>query len=544
MEYKRAFHSCKSGFRLEGPIVRNCLRSSEWEYPAPNCVAIKCEPIVAPENGYVSISKTSLGERASYVCDEGYHLIGLQVRTCLQNGTWTSQTPECLSNNQCYSLSIENSVITYGKESGLFDRQQLSYPVGTFAEVYCTNNTTMNGEMVLNCLENGSWDITPPICSTLNSVVRIDDDYFDFTTKTDQIPRDSVFNKTLEGIIFKISDSPNHPDREFWQHLKEYLFYGCNSTNSPRVSHFCDESIKNLTDLLNFNSSGVQVQRIDDNFYESLQYAVIMQNIHRVKLTADSLLEFILYGNGNRTIINESDNERSYRMILCFYIDAILLEDQLKINHSITIRNKQIQLFVEYLAMSIYDGYVLKQDSYNLENFNIFLNPSDKKLFTNFEIRQCNPMDLPKTVQFIKSNENGQSDDDKYEIGTIVNYYCDNGHKLIGDSLTECGSNGIWSNLNVSCKKLNECDQLPRPTNFVLKNIKEFHEIGDRIQIQCKIGYSIYGNTFIECLSTGKWSKISARCSSKYFLLYFLYHKFSALDSTEQNKPERCFVLK
>lgn len=33
----RAFHYCSAGYRLVGPSIRKCLRTSKWSLPAPYC---------------------------------------------------------------------------------------------------------------------------------------------------------------------------------------------------------------------------------------------------------------------------------------------------------------------------------------------------------------------------------------------------------------------------------------------------------------------------------------------------------------------------
>lgn len=43
------------------------------------------------------MEKTSSGEVAKYACNENYNLIGLSIRTCQTNGTWSGLQPECIS---------------------------------------------------------------------------------------------------------------------------------------------------------------------------------------------------------------------------------------------------------------------------------------------------------------------------------------------------------------------------------------------------------------------------------------------------------------
>ena len=54
-----------------------------------------CGPLRQPENGDVRISSTTFGSSARYSCFPGYNLIGLIVRVCQIDGTWSGQEPTC-----------------------------------------------------------------------------------------------------------------------------------------------------------------------------------------------------------------------------------------------------------------------------------------------------------------------------------------------------------------------------------------------------------------------------------------------------------------
>lgn len=62
-------------------------------------VAVICEPLVAPLNGFVTFSSTSAqrpGDKATYSCREGFILNGGdRVRVCQQDMTYTGSAPSC-----------------------------------------------------------------------------------------------------------------------------------------------------------------------------------------------------------------------------------------------------------------------------------------------------------------------------------------------------------------------------------------------------------------------------------------------------------------
>ncbi|XP_072025238.1 uncharacterized protein [Amphiura filiformis] len=56
---------------------------------------ILCSSLTSPTNGNVFITRTSVGGLATYFCDEGYMLMGMERRVCQQTGQWFGRMPSC-----------------------------------------------------------------------------------------------------------------------------------------------------------------------------------------------------------------------------------------------------------------------------------------------------------------------------------------------------------------------------------------------------------------------------------------------------------------
>ena len=50
---------------------------------------------MAPANGNVGAASTTFGSLAVYSCNDGYELVGSNMRECQANGTWSGVTPSC-----------------------------------------------------------------------------------------------------------------------------------------------------------------------------------------------------------------------------------------------------------------------------------------------------------------------------------------------------------------------------------------------------------------------------------------------------------------
>ena len=54
-----------------------------------------CPTLSNPSNGRVDQQGNRPGDRATYVCNSGYELVGNTVRTCQNNGQWSGNKPIC-----------------------------------------------------------------------------------------------------------------------------------------------------------------------------------------------------------------------------------------------------------------------------------------------------------------------------------------------------------------------------------------------------------------------------------------------------------------
>ncbi len=58
-------------------------------------LAIMCPSLSNPSNGIVSFNDLSIFSVATYSCNKGFFLVGLQVRECKTTGLWSEQEPVC-----------------------------------------------------------------------------------------------------------------------------------------------------------------------------------------------------------------------------------------------------------------------------------------------------------------------------------------------------------------------------------------------------------------------------------------------------------------
>ena len=57
--------------------------------------AILCPNLRDPDNGQVTVTGRTPTSTATYVCDSGYLLDGVETRVCQNNGRWSGRPPVC-----------------------------------------------------------------------------------------------------------------------------------------------------------------------------------------------------------------------------------------------------------------------------------------------------------------------------------------------------------------------------------------------------------------------------------------------------------------
>uniref|UniRef100_A0A336N0U6 CSON012493 protein n=1 Tax=Culicoides sonorensis TaxID=179676 RepID=A0A336N0U6_CULSO len=258
-------------------------------------------------------------------------MLGDSVRVCQLNGKWSGTNPECVSKHFCSPIDIpENSTVIYATEKGTIKATNVTqYRTGTLAEIQCNEETHPDGDNLITCLNDGTWDNPPPKCIPDKITVEV--------IETEEIIL--VTEPTTETILQSTTLQFNRklvPDKAFWKSLHSYLFFGCNyEHNTGKRSSLCDKYPTNLTDLKNIGADHISAalentdQRLIDLFDNTLA-SINFQNID-----IGTLFEYILYQNETSDEDKFDKNmENSFRLTLCFYIN-MLWNDKFNIVNSI-----------------------------------------------------------------------------------------------------------------------------------------------------------------------------------------------------------------
>ncbi|XP_044746690.1 complement factor H isoform X3 [Coccinella septempunctata] len=137
---------CKSKKKkclCDGACGMSCIKPDR-ECPEPEGI----------QYGSVQAGGKLFGSRATYTCQHGYHVVGLQSRTCQGDGQWAGSAPACKQNIYC--LSPPN--IDHARHNAL--PEQTTFDLDSTLQYYCHTGYVTNGFPRAKCLAidgQASW---------------------------------------------------------------------------------------------------------------------------------------------------------------------------------------------------------------------------------------------------------------------------------------------------------------------------------------------------------------------------------------------------
>lgn len=148
---------CEDGFSLVGIPEAVCLDSGSWNGPFPNCVLVDCGEPKPVNNGSVVFDLTSYGSNAVHKCNLGYTpgISSLEdaVGICSSDGAWEAPDLVCLPVQCPRNLSINHGDLIVNMST-----------YGGDAYLKCEDRfMARNGVTTSKCDAMGLW--FPPVMS-------------------------------------------------------------------------------------------------------------------------------------------------------------------------------------------------------------------------------------------------------------------------------------------------------------------------------------------------------------------------------------------
>lgn len=164
-------YSCPLG-KYPSPAWRECQSNGQWQTPRASslptlrssrlakavCKPVRCPAPTSFENGiYIPrLGSYPVGGNLSFECEHGFTLRGSPVRYCRPNGVWDGETAVCDNGaSHCSNPGISVGTMRTGSSFDLGDK--VSYRCSS-------TNLVLTGSVERECLSNGVWSGSEPIC--------------------------------------------------------------------------------------------------------------------------------------------------------------------------------------------------------------------------------------------------------------------------------------------------------------------------------------------------------------------------------------------
>lgn len=143
-----ALYSCDPNFELDGVSRRLCLENGTWSSDSPACREIQCKDPDALEGVTFKVSTRSVGGVAQYSCPRGHNMHGNSTRICLKKGVWSGSAPTCTGTPFWFDLLMVTTLVIVVavdcKHPGNIQN----------GRVIVMNGTTYNSAIEYHCVPN------------------------------------------------------------------------------------------------------------------------------------------------------------------------------------------------------------------------------------------------------------------------------------------------------------------------------------------------------------------------------------------------------
>lgn len=409
--------------------------------------------------------------------------------------------------------------------------------MGTYIEIQCINDTVPVGENFLTCTESGAWDFPAPQCAKEDA--NLERKLIETTARRTPLPT------TMSSRFADVE----MPDKEFWMNLRRFFYYGCSATiEKNKRSELCEQLTmpNNFTDLTNYETpDSDDFKNMDFKLVSYLKKAASLTANQSIsdKLNFENLFGFIIYGNLTQRQVSLADLkqsssiETSIRLVLCFYIDTILLDSDLHISTSTDDPKKfenitqNIKSYLVEIVSVVYQNFRAKSTGDDLYSTSTKANTRDgrrtRSAFHYVEDDSEDDYDAYVDLDGLHSDVTYDYEDLKMDITTKASKEMSS-TVSIQQSSSEAISTGMQTTTTQNHSE-NGCNLgilFVTYTNIVIANITmgkvtsniekaQIVPLETTVVLGCAQGFIAKGVNVTICERKSTWSQIDLSCSRK-----------------------------
>ncbi|XP_069487009.1 sushi, von Willebrand factor type A, EGF and pentraxin domain-containing protein 1 isoform X2 [Ambystoma mexicanum] len=442
-------YTCNTGYSLQGSSVLTCDASAQWDGVAPTCHLVTCGPPLAVKDAVYSGNDFTFANLITYKCKEGFTLVGSATLECLSTGKWNGTTPQCMAVSCAEPPTVDHASPETGHR--LF---------GDIAFYYCSDGYSLGDNSQMLCNAQGRW--VPPegnqmpycIADFCERPAIVPYSILESLQKTKFAAGSVVSFKCMEGFVLNSS-------------AKIECQRGGEWSPSPLTIQCIPIRCGEPPSLENGYVSGT-----NHSFH-----AVIAYSCNK---------GFYIKGEKKRTC--EAKAEWSGRMPSC---QPVSCGEPPQIENGV----------VEIKTGLVYQNEVTYQckSGYKLTGSPVRVCQSNRQWFSDSP-PACVLLSCGKPPPL----QHGYSKGETFEVGSKVEFFCDEGYRLTGDMSWTCQKNGKWIRKQTPTCMPAKCPDPPLLENKLVS--KEMANLVGGVEFFCKEGYTLHGSKILRCLPSQQWN--------------------------------------
>ena len=149
--------SCNKGYNLSNDSEIECLSNGQWSASSPTCDPVDCGNPGVPDNGQAHGDIYNYTSIVAFSCNKGYNLSNDSEIECLSNGQWSASNPTC-DPVDCGNPGVPDNGQAHG---GIYNYASIV----TFS---CNKGYNLSNDSEIECLSNGQWSASNPTCDPVD----------------------------------------------------------------------------------------------------------------------------------------------------------------------------------------------------------------------------------------------------------------------------------------------------------------------------------------------------------------------------------------
>lgn len=454
-------YECVEGFEVTGKPTLECLLGGKWDGLAPLCVPLACPEPDTIANGSIESTDFVYGHSITYFCDPGFYLEHSSVRVCMANQTWSGVEPRC-------------APISCGKPPEEFLNGVITgeYLFGGKVEYACLPGFELSGNSTRQCQADGAWSSSSPACLRLAC------------TAPGQLIHGSIL-----GTTFTFQDSVSYTCEA------GYMLKG--------------DSVRTCEASLTWSGSDPVCERISCGLPTVPANGAIFGDSYlfgdQINVTCN--IGYRLLGSADRVCQASgvwSGVESVCEQLFCSAPPVIIGTTS---NATLGLDLYHVHSVISYQCGK---GHVMNGTGF--KTCEPTATWSDNYL-------DCFPVTCPR----IENIQDGSVTGETYTYLSLVEFECNAGFELVGNSSLQCTENGSWNSILPYCSVVT-CLALSIENGYFVMHSNETSSInitrdvgeyiyGDVITFGCDTGFEVSGALKSQCQLNGVWSVAGTTCT-------------------------------